>query len=337
MILKCILHKHFATIFSKEHKNMTENTIAKPLTPEEIQKSEDYIKEQVSKLSDEQKEQIVNILGPVLSKFSDTAKEAELAIKEPIQSVASTAKEINIKMAELLSRIKFSDFLSKAIPLKDIKIPEYKGVEIERYRRLRHYKAKEIANLIGVDESTMSKYASGQIDIPSSKLLYLSTILNVSTDLLLKKDARTLKEGYLTKNIPLYQFDYKTGKPIKSSRNYLLDENLKDVKDEIKIIKYPNPIYELNLPANSILIVSEGNAALTNGINKRIAVHMIDKNKDGSVSEYFSYVSPIQGENMDYSSATNYNYTRNGVQLTTNLKTIMSKVDAVIHKVIIDF
>lgn len=316
---------------------MTENTLAKPLTTEEIEKSEEYIKEQVSKLSDDQKQQIIDIFGPVLSNLTATAKEAEEAIKEPVQSIASSSKEINSKMAELLSKIKFSDFLSKAIPLQDIKVPEYRGVEIERYRRLRHYKAKEIANLIGVEESTMSKYASGQIDIPSSKLLYLSTILNVSTDLLLKKDARTLKEGYLTKNIPLYQFDYKTGKPVKSNRNYVLDENLKDIKDEIKIVKYPNPIYELNLPANSILVVSEGNAALSNGINKRIAVHMVDKNKDGSVSEYFSYVSPIQGENMDYSSAANYNYTRNGVQLTTNLKTIMSKVDAVIHKVIIDF
>ncbi len=123
-----------------------------------------------------------------------------------------------------------------------------------------------------------------------------------------------------------------------TSTTYALDRNLKEIADKLIIIRYKKPIYELGLPRDTILFITEGSEAISLGTTKKAAVCIQEKAGDATV-EYFSYVEPLKGKesDRDYSSAINYTYTKDGETFTCRLSKLQQMVKFVIHKAVIDF
>jgi|GEM_PF-3184147 len=290
------------------------------------------IQKQYDSLTDEQKEQLLLALRPL----------TEINIPEPnipdsLPEVISGLNETGRNVAKVLSAINLSVIVENiAKPKRGTDL--YHGVEIEKYRKIRKIKASTLSGLLGVNKATLSKYSSGQIDIPASKAVEISEILNVSLDLLLKRKKRELKLGYIGKEAYLYDFDYKKKTYVPTSTTYALDRNLKDIADQLIIIRYKKPIYELGLPKDTILFITEGSEAISLGTTKKAAVCIQEKVGDSTI-EYFSYVEPLKGKDSDrdYSSAINYTYTKDGETFTCRLSKLQQKVKFVIHKAVIDF
>ena len=290
------------------------------------------IQKQYDSLTDEQKEQLLLALKPL----------TEINIPEPkipdsLPGVISDLNETGRNVAKILSAINLAAIIeSVAKPKRGNDL--YHGVEIEKYRKIRKIKASTLSGLLGVNKATLSKYSSGQIDIPASKAVEISEILNVSLDLLLKRKKRELKLGYIGKEAYLYDFDYKKKTYVPTSTTYALDRNLKEIADELIIIRYKKPIYELGLPKDTILFITEGSEAISLGTTKKAAVCIQEKAGDATV-EYFSYVEPLKGKesDRDYSSAINYTYTKDGETFTCRLSKLQQMVKFVIHKAVIDF
>ena len=290
------------------------------------------IQKQYDSLTDEQKEQLLLALRPL----------TEINIPEPkipdsLPEIISGLSETGRNVAKVLSAINLSVIVENiAKPKRGTDL--YHGVEIEKYRKIRKIKASTLSGLLGVNKATLSKYSSGQIDIPASKAVEISEILNVSLDLLLKRKKRELKLGYIGKEAYLYDFDYKKKTYVPTSTTYALDRNLKDIADQLIIIRYKKPIYELGLPKDTILFITEGSEAISLGTTKKAAVCIQEKVGDSTI-EYFSYVEPLKGKDSDrdYSSAINYTYTKDGETFTCRLSKLQQKVKFVIHKAVIDF
>ena len=290
------------------------------------------IQKQYDSLTDEQKEQLLLALKPL----------TEINIPEPkipdsLPGVISDLNETGRNVAKILSAINLAAIVeSIAKPKRGNDL--YHGVEIEKYRKIRKIKASTLSGLLGVNKATLSKYSSGQIDIPASKAVEISEILNVSLDLLLKRKKRELKLGYIGKEAYLYDFDYKKKTYVPTSTTYALDRNLKEIADELIIIRYKKPIYELGLPRDTILFITEGSEAISLGTTKKAAVCIQEKVGDSTI-EYFSYVEPLKGKesDRDYSSAINYTYTKDGETFTCRLSKLQQMVKFVIHKAVIDF
>ena len=290
------------------------------------------IQKQYDSLTDEQKEQLILALRPL----------TEINIPEPkipdsLPGVISDLNETGRNVGKILSAINLAAIVeSIAKPKRGNDL--YHGVEIEKYRKIRKIKASTLSELLGVNKATLSKYSSGQIDIPASKAVEISEILNVSLDLLLKRKKRELKLGYIGQEAYLYDFDYKKKTYVPTSTTYALDRNLKDIADQLIIIRYKKPIYELGLPKDTILFITEGSEAISLGTTKKAAVCIQEKAGDTTV-EYFSYVEPLKGKesDRDYSSAINYTYTKDGETFTCRLSKLQQMVKFVIHKAVIDF
>ena len=290
------------------------------------------IQKQYDSLTDEQKEQLLLALRPL----------TEINIPEPkmpdsLPEVISGLNETGRNVTKVLSAINLSAIIENiAKPKRGIEL--YHGVEIEKYRKIRKIKASTLSGLLGVNKATLSKYSSGQIDIPASKAVEISEILNVSLDLLLRRKKRELKLGYIGKEAYLYDFDYKKKTYVPTSTTYALDRNLKEIADELIIIRYKKPIYELGLPRDTILFITEGSEAISLGTTKKAAVCIQEKVGDSTI-EYFSYVEPLKGKesDRDYSSAINYTYTKDGETFTCRLSKLQQMVKFVIHKAVIDF
>jgi transcriptional regulator with XRE-family HTH domain len=290
------------------------------------------IQEQFDALSEEQKEQLLQALKPLTE-----IKAPEINVSDLLKDVVSDLSETKKGIVKVLSSINLSsivDNISK--PKRGTEL--YRGVEIEKYRKIRKIKASELSALLGVNKATLSKYSSGQIDIPASKAVEISEILNVSLDLLLKRKKRELKLGYIGRETRLYDFDYKKKTYVPTSITYALDRNLKEIADKLIIIRYKKPIYELGLPKDTILFITEGSHAISLGTTKRAAVCIQEKVGDSTI-EYFSYVEPLKGKDSDrdYSSAINYTYTKDGETFTCRLSKLQQMVKFVIHKAVIDF
>ena len=290
------------------------------------------IQEQFDALSEEQKEQLLQALKPLTE-----IKVPEINVPDSLKDVVSELSETKKGIAKVLSSINLSSIIDNiSKPKRGTEL--YHGVEIEKYRKIRKIKASELSALLGVNKATLSKYSSGQIDIPASKAVEISEVLNVSLDLLLRRKKRELKLGYIGRETRLYDFDYKKKTYVPTSITYALDRNLKEIADELIIIRYKKPIYELGLPKDTILFITEGSHAISLGTTKRAAVCIQEKIGDSTI-EYFSYVEPLKGKDSDrdYSSAINYTYTKDGETFTCRLSKLQEMVKFVIHKAVIDF
>lgn len=296
------------------------------------EKVHSIIQKQYDSLTDGQKEQLLLALKPLTE-----INVPEPKIPDSLPGVISDLNETGRNVAKILSAINLAAIVeSIAKPKRGTDL--YHGVEIEKYRKIRKIKASTLSGLLGVNKATLSKYSSGQIDIPASKAVEISEILNVSLDLLLKRKKRELKLGYIGKEAYLYDFDYKKKTYVPTSTTYALDRNLKEIVDELIIIRYKKPIYELGLPRDTILFITEGSEAISLGTTKKAAVCIQEKVGDSTI-EYFSYVEPLKGKesDRDYSSAINYTYTKDGETFTCRLSKLQQMVKFVIHKAVIDF
>lgn len=290
------------------------------------------LQKQFNALSEEQKEQLLQALKPLTE-----IKAPEINVPDLLKDVVSELSETKKGIAKVLLSINLSSIIdSISKPKRGTEL--YHGVEIEKYRKIRKIKASELSAILGVNKATLSKYSSGQIDIPASKAVELSEVLNVSLDLLLRRKKRELKLGYIGRETRLYDFDYKKKTYVPTSITYALDRNLKDIADELIVIRYKKPIYELGLPKDTILFITEGSHAISLGTTKRAAVCIQEKIGDSAI-EYFSYVEPLKGKDSDrdYSSAINYTYTKDGETFTCRLSKLQEMVKFVIHKAVIDF
>lgn len=290
------------------------------------------IQEQFDSLSEDQKQELLHAL-----KSLTEIKVPEIKIPDSLKDVINDLSETKKGVAKALSAINLSSIIANITkPKRGTEL--YHGVEIEKYRKIRKIKANELAGLLGVNKATISKYSSGQIDIPASKAVEISEILNVSLDLLLRRKKRELKLGYIGREAQLYDFDYKKKEYVPTPTTYALDRNLKEIADELIIIRYKKPIYELGLPKDTILFITEGSHAISLGTTKRAAVCIQEKVGDTTI-EYFSYVEPLKGKDSDrdYSSAINYTYTKDGETFTCRLSKLQQMVKFVIHKAVIDF
>jgi transcriptional regulator with XRE-family HTH domain len=301
------------------------------------------LQKKLDSLTVEEKEQIaasLKILGETFSKTRIELPKIELPEEffERVSSINEGLKQIIRNTSQVIAALNLSSLV------ENITAPKrgsgyYKGLEIEKYRKIRKIKAKDLSDALGIDKSTLSKYSSGTIDVPASKVIEISELLNVSLDLLLKRKDRELNLGYIGKEIYLYDFDYKKKAYVPTSTTYALDKNLEPLKDKnLIVIRYKKPIYELGLPKNTVLFITEGSEAIALGSTKKVAVCIQEKIGD-NVIEYFSYVEPLRNptSDKDYSSVINYTYVRDGETFTTRLSTLQKMVKFVIHKAVIDF
>lgn len=290
------------------------------------------IQEQLDLLTEEQKINIVEVLKPITE-----IKAPEVKIPDSLHKVISGMSETNKSIVKVLTTLNLSSIIdSIAKPKRGLEL--YRGLEIEKYRKIRKLKASNLAQLLGINKATLSKYSSGQIDVPASKAVEISEILNVSLDLLLKRKKRELKLGYIGRETCLYDFDYKKKTYVSTSTKYALDKNLKDIADKLIVIRHKKPIYELGLPKDTILFITAGSEAISLGTTNRAAVCIQEKVGDSTI-EYFSYVEPLKGKDSDrdYSSSINYTYTKDGETFTCRLSKLQEMVKFVIHKAVIDF
>ena len=219
------------TIRASEQKNMKEKVDENNTNNEvinEIQTSNPTLQERIDSLSPEEKERLaasLRLMGETLSKARIELPEIKIpdsvinAIHETTNDLSDNFKALSKTMSEVLSKIRLS------LVIDNITKPQkgtgyYQGLEIEKYRKIRQMKAKDLSEALGIDKSTLSKYSSGSIDVPASKLVEISEILNVSLDLLLKMKNRELKTGYIGKGIYLYDFDYKKKEYVPTSAAY---------------------------------------------------------------------------------------------------------------------
>lgn len=260
--------------------------------------------------------------------------------KQFSNSLIETGNEIT-KIKNNLEASGIFDALIKTLKQINEDVPEdlYKGLAIKKYCRIREITEKRLCNMLNIDKTTLYKYERGLIDVPSSKLIQISEILNVSTDLLLRRKKRELKLGFLGDTVPLYEYNYDKKQIITSNTAYALDRNLKDFKERIQVIKYSKPIYELLLPKNCILfIVDKSRINLDLEAPEEFAAFIEEKDKSGKVtSQYFSFVQKIKGTDKDYSSAVNYNYQKDGRTYTTGVTKMKELISKVILKAVVDF
>ena len=146
-------------------------------------------------------------------------------------------------------------------------------------------------------------------------------------------------ERYAGTELSLNDFDYKKKDYVPTSITYALDKNLKDLTDQNLIaIKYKKPIYELGLPKDTILFITEGSDAIALGTTKKVAV-CIQAKVGETTTEYFTYIEPLKSRDSDkdFSNVINYTYVKDGETYTCRLSKLHEMVKFVIHKAIIDF
>lgn len=288
--------------------------------------------EWLDSLTEEQQRNLIETFKPITE-----IKAPEIKISDSAFDYLSGISETKKTVVKFLSTINLSSIIdSIAKPKRGLEL--YHGLEIEKYRKIRKMKASNLAELLGINKATLSKYSSGQIDVPASKAVEISEILNVSLDLLLKRKKRELKLGYIGRETCLYDFDYKKKTYVPTSTKYTLDKNLKDIADKLIVIRHKKPIYELGLPKDTILFITPGSEAISLGTTNRAAVCIQEKVGDSTI-EYFTYVEPLKGKesDRDYSSSINYTYTKDGETFTCRLSKLQEMVKFVIHKAVIDF
>ena len=290
------------------------------------------IQEWLDSLTEDQQRNLIETFKPIAE-----IKAPEIKIPDSAFDSLSGISETKKTVVKFLSTINLSSIIDSITkPKRGLEL--YHGLEIEKYRKIRKMKASNLAKLLGINKATLSKYSSGQIDVPASKAVEISEILNVSLDLLLKRKKRELKLGYIGRETCLYDFDYKRKTYVPTSTKYALDKNLKDIADKLIVIRHKKPIYELGLPKDTILFITPGSEAISLGTTNRAAVCIQEKVGD-STFEYFTYVEPLKGKDSDrdYSSFINYTYTKDGETFTCRLSKLQEMVKFVIHKAVIDF
>jgi len=293
--------------------------------------SRKIIEEKLKEFTPEQIEQVVanlNMFAKTISSIElPQPKFSEKDINEMRQSLRAVSKAYSeMDLVSIVEKIAKS-FSNKTTP---------KGIDIPKYCKLRKIKMQELSDAIGVSKTTMSRYVSGEIDMPASKALQVAEYLNVSLDLLFKRKNREMTLGYIGKEFYLHEYDYKKKEYVPTPMTYALDKNLEPLKDKnLIIIRYKKPIYELNLPNDAILFITEGSDAINLGTTKKIAVCI----KDDFGDEFYTYIEPLQSESSDkdYSSVINYTYKKDGKTITVRLSKLKEMVKFVIHKAVIDF
>lgn len=293
--------------------------------------SRKIIEEKLKEFTPEQMEQVVanlNMFAKTISSIElPQPKFSEKDINEMTQSLKAVSKAYSeMDLVSIVEKIAKS-FHNNTTP---------KGIDIPKYCKLRKIKMQELSDAIGVSKTTMSRYVSGEIDMPASKALQVAEYLNVSLDLLFKRKNREMTLGYIGKEFYLHEYDYKKKEYVPTPMTYALDKNLEPLKDKnLIIIRYKKPIYELNLPNDAILFITEGSDAIDLGTTKKIAVCI----KDDFDDEFYTYIEPLQSESSDkdYSSVINYTYKKDGKTITVRLSKLKEMVKFVIHKAVIDF
>ena len=266
----------------------------------------------------------------------------EIWPKESREKLAAAMIDLKEKITGVKNNLEASgifDALTKALRETGDNKGIYSGLAIKKYCRIREISEKRLCNMLDIDKSTLYKYEKGIIDVPATKLIQISEILNVSTDLLLKRKKRELKLGYLGNNVPLFEYNYKKQEIITSNVSYALDQNLKNFKERIQVIKYEKPIHELGLPRNSILfIVDKKQIDLDAELPSDFGAFIEEKDKTGKVTEqYFSYIQKIVGKDKDYSSAVNYNFEKDGRTYTCGVGKLKEMLSKIILKAVVDF
>lgn len=293
--------------------------------------SRKIIEEKLKEFTPEQMEQIaanLNMFAKTISSIElPQPKFSEKDINEIRQSLRAVSKAYSeMDLVSIVEKIAKS-FSNSTTP---------KGIDIPKYCKLRKIKMQELSDAIGVSKTTMSRYVSGEIDMPASKALQVAEYLNVSLDLLFKRKNREMTLGYIGKEFYLHEYDYKKKEYVPTPMTYALDKNLEPLKDKnLIIIRYKKPIYELNLPNDAILFITEGSDAIDLGTTKKIAVCI----KDDFDDEFYTYIEPLQSESSDkdYSSVINYTYKKDGKTITVRLSKLKEMVKFVIHKAVMDF
>ena len=189
-----------------------EKVVEKEKAEAEIASAKTTLQEKIDALTPEERERLfasLKILGETLVNRIELpqakiAHELAEALQESVTSIQNMAKGI----AKALAALDLSTIVDRITNPKRGN-EHYKGLEIEKYRKIRKIKAKDLSDALGIDKSTLSKYSSGTIDVPASKVIEISEILNVSLDLLLKMKNRELRAGYIGTELYLYDFDYK--------------------------------------------------------------------------------------------------------------------------------
>lgn len=177
--------------------------------------------------------------------------ESKAAIQNRIQeALAAIAPSMN-RIAEGAKAAKnYKNDLTKS---------EYHGIEVESFLKRISPTAeiKQLCQYTGITPSAMSKYISGESDIPGSKLIRISNALEVSSDLILKQKSLTDNVRFVDDKIKLYKFNSATGDIMIENQEYNLTSELPILDNYTQIVRFPEPLKFLGLKENSILVISK--------------------------------------------------------------------------------
>jgi len=215
----------------------------------------------------------------------------------------------------------------------------YKGLNLDPYLWRKHMTRTRLSSLLGISRTTLYLYEKARQPIKVQVLMEISYILNVSTDLLLKKSKRTLADDYITNEIPLYESTDNLENFNRTSLSFYLDQGLNTELNELYALKLKSKVEELGLPVGSVIILTSDIRCLRSGLNKPLRVIInseVERNgNEKSVPPYFSLVTPLNDETGDYSKNTSYNYTKNGMVYTTKISKLKKMVEYIILKAIV--
>lgn len=133
-------------------------------------------------------------LNTNLSFLRESRALTQLEIAEGVglsQKVVS-AYERGVREPSLKNLIKIAEYFSVSIDdllLKDLRPQGSILARNLKYLRDReHYSQKDMARLLEVSKSNMSKYESGEVELSNKRLINVSEIFGITIDDLLKKD-----------------------------------------------------------------------------------------------------------------------------------------------------
>lgn len=128
-----------------------------------------------------------------------------------------------------------------------------------RLKKLRNEKditQKELANLLNVDQSTITKWELGKQQPSIEKLNILAEIFNVDINYLLGKDIETIKIlDYFTNPNNFYEIQWLTQKEMHELTNLINNQNkIKEKNKNNNNLNYLNQIINYNIEINNIIL-----------------------------------------------------------------------------------
>ena len=221
----------------KEEKEILENQKAS-------EKLRNRIDEYLDSLPEEERERIINNISNALTPLVEASRQ----LNETAEKVSTALEPALSSMIERVRNYDASFSEAKYVGVDlDLVLKQFNGV----------LSIDDICHITGIKPSAMSKYVHNRAVIPADKLLAISDVTGVSTDLLLKQKERTLKDGFVGADVELVDLDISTMKTTKTGEIFDLSHNLPKNLIATRAYRITQKINLYGIELSPIFIVDE--------------------------------------------------------------------------------